>query len=611
MCGIVGYVGHSQACAILLDGLKRLEYRGYDSAGIAVSNNRNVVVSRTKGKIQVLEDEMKHFLPEGRLGVGHTRWATHGKPSETNAHPHRAGRVVVVHNGIIENYVLLKNALIASGRTFRSETDSEVIAQLLDHHLEQGMRPLEAIKKLCGQLKGSFATAILIADDKKTLYGIRKESPLIVGIGEKECFLASDAPAILNHTRQIIFMDDGEIATLRAGEYSFADFNGNPVKKIPRTVDLNPVMAEKGGYKHFMLKEIFEQPRSVYDTFRGRICQETREVVLDGLKISDEEIKRLSRIIIIACGTSYYAGLVGRRIIEGLTRIPVEVDLASEFRYRDPIIGANTLLISISQSGETADTLAATKEGASRGAQVVSICNVLESSLARISAQGVIYTHAGPEIGVASTKAFTSQITVLYLLGIYLAWKRRTIGLDHRKNLIGDLICLPQMMDKALGTSGQLSSLARIYEKYSNFLYLGRGINTAIAYEGALKLKEISYIHAEAYPGGEMKHGPIALISEQMPVVAILTRDNVYEKMLANMEEVRSREGILLAVCAGEVDDVCREMAREVVEVPMSNRYLSTILLTLPLQLLAYHIADFKGTDVDQPRNLAKSVTVE
>jgi len=611
MCGIVGYIGPSSAYSVLIEGLKRLEYRGYDSAGIAVRENGDVVISRAKGKIRVLEDMLKQSPPKGNIGVGHTRWATHGRPSETNAHPHRAGRAVVVHNGIIENYMALKKALIASGRTFASETDTEVIAQLLDMHLEEGLEPIEAIRRTCNELEGSFATAILVDNDPDTLYGVRKESPLIVGIGDGESFLASDVPAILNYTRRIIFMEDREIAILKSDGYSFVNFDGEVVERLPKTVTLNPVMAEKGGYKHFMLKEIFEQPRSVTDTFRGRISEEKGEVYLDDLKLTDENIKHLNRIIIIACGTSYHAGLVGRRIIEGLTRIPVDVDLASEFRYRDPILCPNTLLISISQSGETADTIAATKEGAARGAKVVAICNVIESSLARLSANGVIYTHAGPEIGVASTKAFTTQITVLYLLGLYLGWKRGKLDVDERRQLIGDLVRLPGMMDKALETSDQLASLAKTYEKYSSFLYLGRGINTAIAYEGALKLKEISYIHAEAYAGGEMKHGPIALISEEMPVVVLLSRDHVYEKMLSNMEEVRSRGGMLLVFAAGDVDRPCREKAREVVQVPMNNHYLTSVLLTLPMQLLAYHIADFKGTDVDQPRNLAKSVTVE
>jgi glucosamine--fructose-6-phosphate aminotransferase (isomerizing) len=409
----------------------------------------------------------------------------------------------------------------------------------------------------------------------------------------------------------MIFMDDGEIAVLKATEASFMDFNGAELDKAVTFVDLNPVMAEKSGYKHFMLKEIFEQPRAVTDTFRGRVSEEHGEVFLDELKLTDEDASRIERILIIACGTSFHAGLVGRRIIEGLTRIPVEVDLASEFRYRDPIVGENTLLVSISQSGETADTIAATREGAARGAMVVSICNVIESSLARLSSHGVIYTHAGPEIGVASTKAFTTQITTLYLLALYLAGKRHVLDPLRTRELIGDLMRLPHLMEEALGTSERLAALARVYEKYTSFLYLGRGINTPIAYEGALKLKEISYIHAEAYPGGEMKHGPIALISEQMPVVAILSRDTVYEKMISNMEEVRSRGGILLVFLAGGDDPTVREMAEEVIEVPMSNEYLTSILLTIPLQLLAYHIADFKGTDVDQPRNLAKSVTVE
>jgi glucosamine--fructose-6-phosphate aminotransferase (isomerizing) len=611
MCGIVGYVGASPAYSILIDGLKRLEYRGYDSAGVAVINEGRFAIARAKGKIKVLEDLLEKTPLPGTIGIGHTRWATHGRPSEINAHPHRAGRAVVVHNGIIENYLALKRSLIESGRTFSSETDTEVIAQLIDHHLQEGMEPLAAIARTCRELHGSFAAGILIEDEPETFFAIRKESPLIVGVSDGESLIASDIPAILGHTRRMIFMEDGEIAVLKAGSVFFTDFDETPVAKTPVTVDINPVMAEKGGYKHFMLKEIFEQPRAVADTFRGRISEESGEVFLDGLSLTDEEVNRIKRIVIIACGTSYHAGLVGRRTIEDLTRIPVEVDLASEFRYRDPIVGDDTILIGISQSGETADTIAAVREGAARGAKVISICNVIESSLARMSPDGVVYTHAGPEIGVASTKAFTTQIAVLYLLALYLGWKRGSLTVERRRQLLKDLVHLPGLMEESLDTSAKLSVLGRHYERYPSFLYLARGINTAIAYEGALKLKEISYIHAEAYPGGEMKHGPIALISEEMPVVVVLARDVVYDKMLGNMEEVRSRGGLLLVLAAGEVDSTVQEKANELIQVPMSNPYLTTILLTLPLQLLAYHIADFKGTDVDQPRNLAKSVTVE
>jgi len=610
MCGIVGYIGSSPAYAILIDGLKRLEYRGYDSTGIAVMDAGRIEIARAKGKIRDLEAMVKGAPPAGTIGVGHTRWATHGRPSETNAHPHRAGRTVVVHNGIIENYSSIKKNLIEAGRSFTSDTDTEVIAQLIDKHMDEGMAPIDAIRAACKEIKGSFATGVLFENDPETLYAMRNECPLVVGLGHNENFVASDIPAILNHTRQMVFMNDGEIAILRTDRVTFMDFDGNPVKKAPRLMDLNPVMAEKGGYKHFMLKEIHVQPRAVTDTFRGRISPETGEVFLDGLLLSDEEVRRIKRVLIIACGTSFHAGLVGRRIIEELARIPTDVDLASEFRYRNPIVGEDTLLVSISQSGETADTIAATHEGARRGAMVISICNVIESSLARCSDRGVIYTHAGPEIGVASTKAFTTQITTLYLLGLYLAERRGTLDLEARKQLIADLMRLPGMMEKALETSKRLERMARTYEKYTSFLYLARGINTPIAYEGALKLKEISYIHAEAYPGGEMKHGPIALISEEMPVVVLLSGDRVYEKMLSNMEEVRSRDGMLLVFSAVE-DPMVEDMADEVVYVPMNNEYLTTIVLTLPLQLLAYHIADFKGTDVDQPRNLAKSVTVE
>jgi glucosamine--fructose-6-phosphate aminotransferase (isomerizing) len=611
MCGIVGYVGALPAHAILLDGLKKLEYRGYDSAGIAVADGHEIRIARAKGKIRALEDIVRQDIPTGSLGIGHTRWATHGRPSEVNAHPHRAGKVVVVHNGIIENYVTLKKELIGLGREFLSETDSEVIAQLIDQYLLEGKTPLDAIQSACAVLRGSFAAAIMISDEPSTLFGIRKESPLVVGIGDGEGFLASDIPAVLSYTRRMVFLEDGDVAVLSPDGASFFDFEGRAVERLPKEVDLNPVTAEKGGYKHFMLKEIFEQPRAVTDTFRARVSEETGEVYPDDLRLTDEEILSLRKIVIVACGTSYHAGLVGRRMIEGMARIPVEVDLGSEFRYRDPIIEPGTLLVGISQSGETADTLAAVKEGAARGAMIASICNVIESSLSRISDRGVIYTHAGPEIGVASTKAFTTQLVTLYLLAVYLGWKRGALDAETRKSLLTDLVRLPRMMERALETSDSLAHVARSYDRHTSFLFLGRGINTPIAYEGALKLKEISYIHAEAYPGGEMKHGPIALISEEMPVVALLAPDNVQEKMLSNMEEVRSRGGILLLFCAGEPEPDTARTAHFALHVPVSNQYLTTILLTLPLQLLAYHIADFKGTDVDQPRNLAKSVTVE
>ncbi|MBI5248408.1 MAG: glutamine--fructose-6-phosphate transaminase (isomerizing) [Desulfomonile tiedjei] len=611
MCGIVGYVGNSLAWNILLGGLKKLEYRGYDSAGMAVIHEGRLNITRVNGKICALGECLETDPLPGVIGIGHTRWATHGKPCTVNAHPHRAGRVAVVHNGIIENYMDLKNSLTSSGSCFQSETDTEVIAQLLNHHLDLGAEPLDAIQQSCKTLRGSFAAGILIEDDPENLYAIRKESPLIIGIGEGETFLASDAPAILAHTSRMIFMDDGQIAVLNRRGVLLRDFNGTAVKKTVRKMTISPSMAEKGGWKHFMIKEIFEQPRAVADTFRGRICEETGAISLDGLKLTDREAKEVERIVIVACGTSYHAGLVARRMIEDLTRIPVEVDIASEFRYRDPIIGPNTLLISISQSGETADTLAATREAAMRGAKVISVCNVIESSLARSSSHGVIYTQAGPEIGVASTKAFTTQIATLYLFAIYMAWKRDSINSEKRLQLVKDLVHLPGLMTEALAASNKIAELAEYLERFPNFLYLGRGIDTAIAYEGALKLKEISYIHAEAYAGGEMKHGPIALISEEMPVVVILSPNHVYEKMLGNIQEVRSRGGIVVAVCAGEEDPKVAGLAQAIIRVPASNQYLTSIQLTLPLQLLAYYVADLKGTDVDQPRNLAKSVTVE
>lgn len=612
MCGIVGYVGTNQACGILMDGLKKLEYRGYDSAGIAVLNNGHAEVRKIEGKICSLEAFLSSTVaPYGTIGIGHTRWATHGKPSTENAHPHKAGRTIVVHNGIIENYSVIKAKLTSLGNTFMSQTDTEVIAQLVNHHLLLGDSTVSAIQKACKELSGSFAAAILIEGDPETLYAVRKESPLIVGLGENQTFIASDIPAILPYTCQMIFLDDGEIAVLRKDKMNFIDFDGNAVKKVTKHVALDPVTAAKGGYKHFMLKEIFEQPQAVANTFRAKISEERGEVSLEGITLSEPEIRSLEKIIVLACGTSYHAGLVGRRILEDLTRIPVEVDIASEFRYRDPIVGPNTLLISISQSGETADTLAASREAIRRGAKMIAISNVMESSLPRLAQRGTIYTQAGPEIGVASTKAFTTQITVLYLLAIYLAWKKNSTSLQQRKLLLEDLVRLPRLMEQSLKTSEMVARAAEYFHHYSNLLYLGRGINTPIAYEGALKLKEISYIHAEAYSGGEMKHGPIALISPDMPVVAVISPDVVYEKMLGNMEEVYSRGGTLLVFASGEIDPRVTQLAHEVIAVPTINTYLDTILLTIPIQLFAYQVADLRGNDVDQPRNLAKSVTVE
>ena len=612
MCGIVGYVGPDPACGLLVDGLKRLEYRGYDSAGIAVLHNGTAEICKTQGKIGSLENLLSSTaMPVGHAGIGHTRWATHGKPSTENAHPHKAGRAIVVHNGIIENYSEVKSKLIAEGSVFSSDTDTEVIAHLIDRNLRQGATPLQAVQNACKVLVGSFAAGILIEGDTDTLYAVRKESPLIVGLGEQQAFIASDVPALLQHTRRMVFMDDGEIAILRAGEVAFMDFDGKPLEKVVQEIALDPVLAVKGGYKHFMLKEIFEQPDGVANTCRGRIVPETGEVKFDGLRLTDAQLRNLEKIVIVACGTSYHAGLVARRIIEDLTRIPVEVDIASEFRYRNPIIGPHTLLVSISQSGETADTLAASREALRRGAKMIAICNVIESSLARLAQHGVIYTQAGPEIGVASTKAFTTQLTILYALAVHLASKRNSVSRETRRRLISDLLSLPAMMEQTLALSDQISQVAAQFKDYGSFLFLGRGVNTPIAYEGALKLKEISYIHAEAYAGGEMKHGPIALISPEMPVVVLLSHDSVYEKMLGNMEEVRSRGGTIIVVVAGEPEERIRKLAHSLIAVPETNEYLGTILLTIPLQLFAYHVADLRGNDVDRPRNLAKSVTVE
>jgi glucosamine--fructose-6-phosphate aminotransferase (isomerizing) len=609
MCGIVGYIGPKKVTGLLLDGLKRLEYRGYDSAGIAVISGGSVVIRRSKGKLAVLEEIVGKESLDGNVGIGHTRWATHGKPSDENAHPHKAGSIVVVHNGIIENYLELKELLVSEGHEFTSETDTEVVSHLIWRFVKKGKSFKEAVIEALSMIKGSYALGILKEDEPGTLMAARQESPLILGIGEGEFFIASDIPAVINHTRDIIVLDDGEIVEYRDGKYAVMDLNGNPKQKSVRRVDWSPVMAEKGGYKHFMLKEIFEQPQGIIDTMRGRISEERGEVYLEEINLDAEEIKKIKKIVIVACGTSWHAGLVGKFMIEEMTRIPVEVELGSEFRYRDPIIGPDTLLVAITQSGETTDTLAAVKEGKEKGVRVVSICNVVESSAARAS-DGVIYTHAGPEIGVASTKAFTTQLVSLYLLSLYISRIKGVLGPDEVKGKLAELVQVPGYVERCLSANDAIRALARKYMNASDFLYLGRGINYPIALEGALKLKEISYIHAEGYPAGEMKHGPIALIDDRMPIVIAVTKNKTYEKVLGNIEEVKARDGIVIAV-ATEGDDEIKKKADDVIYIPDCDPVMTPIVLVIPMQLLAYHVADLKGTDVDQPRNLAKSVTVE
>lgn len=609
MCGIVGYVGSRKTAEVLMDGLKRLEYRGYDSAGIAVFHQGRVETRRNEGKLNKLEEQIKGENFDGRIGIGHTRWATHGRPSDENAHPHKAGRIAVVHNGIIENYLPLKELIKKKGRTFASETDTEVIAHLIDQFIEEGSSFKKAVDMTLGQIKGSYALGILFEGDENSLIAARKESPLVIGLSEGEYFIASDIPPLLPYTRDFIFLEDGEVAHLSSEGVQIYNERGEVVSKKPKRIDWNPLMAEKGGYKHFMLKEIFEQPRAVIDTIRGRLSEERGDAILEGVNLDRSTLKKIGRICLIACGTSYHAALVGKFLIEGFCRIPVEADIGSEFRYRNPILGKDTLLVAISQSGETADTLAALREGKRQGAMTLAICNVVESSLARDSDR-VIYTHAGPEIGVASTKTFVTQMVILFLLALRMGRERGVLSQGDGRRLVEELIRIPHLMEEILKSSKQVLEVAKKYLSARDFLYLGRGINYPIALEGALKLKEISYIHAEGYPAGEMKHGPIALIDREMPVVVLATQNDVYEKVISNIEQVKAREGRVIALAFRSDRDI-EKKADDAISIPDTHPSLAPILLTLPLQLLAYHMADLKGTDVDQPRNLAKSVTVE
>ncbi|MGQ9776766.1 MAG: glutamine--fructose-6-phosphate transaminase (isomerizing) [Thermodesulfobacteriota bacterium] len=609
MCGIVGYVGPRKIIEVLLDGLKRLEYRGYDSAGIAVFHKGRIEIRRNEGKLTKLEERIRGERFDGRVGIGHTRWATHGRPSDENAHPHKAGRVAVVHNGIIENYLPLKEFLRKKGRKFTSETDTEVISHLIDELIQEGASFFEAVMIGLNKIQGSYALGILFEGERNSLIGAKRESPLVVGIGEGEYFIASDIPAILPYTRNFVFLDDGESVFLSEEGAKFFDSRGEAISKEPKRVDWTPVMAEKGGYKHFMLKEIFEQPRAVIDTFRGRISEERGDGLFEELYLDASILEKTKRICLVACGTSYHAALVGKFLIEGFSRIPVEVDISSEFRYRNPILGGDTLLIAISQSGETADTLAALREGKRKGSSTLAICNVVESTLARDSDR-VIYTRAGPEIGVASTKTFVTQLVILFLLSLRLGRSLGYLSLEEGRSLVRELVKIPHQMEEILRLSQRIAEIGKKYLEAKDFLYLGRGINYPLALEGALKLKEISYIHAEGYPAGEMKHGPIALIDREMPVVVIATQNEVYEKVLSNIEEVKARGGKVIAL-ASQSDGTILKKADDTIFIPDTHPTLTPILLALPLQLLAYYMADFKGTDVDQPRNLAKSVTVE
>jgi glucosamine--fructose-6-phosphate aminotransferase (isomerizing) len=609
MCGIVGYIGPRETARILIEGLKRLEYRGYDSAGIAVFHQGKVEIRRKEGKLTKLEELIGGETFDGKVGIGHTRWATHGKPSDENAHPHKAGKVAVVHNGIIENYLPLRQYLKEKGHVFSSETDTETIAHLIDEFIQEGHSFLDAVKIALDQIKGAYALGILYEGADKCLIGARNEAPLVIGLGKDEYFIASDIPPILPYTRNFIFMEDGEVAFVSTKGVKVYNAKGEEVSKEPKYVDWNPLMAEKGGYKHFMLKEIFEQPRAVIDTIRGRLSEEKGDAVLEDVHFDLKLLNKMRRISLIACGTSYHAALVGKFLIEEFCRIPVEADIGSEFRYRNPIVGENELLVAISQSGETADTLAALREVKRRGATTLAICNVVESSLAR-EAGHVIYTHAGPEIGVASTKTFVTQLVILFLLALRMGRELGILSEEKGKSLIEELVRVPHLMEEMLKTSNQIAKIAKKYLHARDFLYLGRGINYPIALEGALKLKEISYVHAEGYPAGEMKHGPIALVDREMPVVVLATKNDVYEKVLSNIEEVKAREGRVIALASPSDREIVKKVD-DVIFIPETIPSLAPILLTIPLQLLAYYMADFKGTDVDQPRNLAKSVTVE
>jgi glucosamine--fructose-6-phosphate aminotransferase (isomerizing) len=608
VCGIIGYIGNRNAVSIVLEGLKRLEYRGYDSAGIAFFSDSGIQIRRCKGKIKELVSLINIENPTSHNTIGHTRWATHGRPSEENAHPHRSNGIVLVHNGIIENYLPLKKKLMEKGHKFTSETDTEVLCHLIADHAKKHQFE-EAIREALKEVKGTYSIAVIKKDEPGKIIGVRKDSPLVVGVGDKESFIASDVPAFLNYTRNVIFPDNEEIVILTNNGVKITGPDGIQIRKRVKTVSWSPSMAEKGGYRHFMLKEIFEQPRSVADTLRGRFNAESGDVNLQELGMKKKDLKSIERIFIVACGTSYHSALVGKYMIEGLVRIPVEVDIASEFRYRDPIIKPGDLMITITQSGETADTLAAQREAKRLGAKTLCICNVVGSTSSR-EADAVFYTHSGPEIGVASTKAFTTQIVGLYLFTVCLAHTKGLISKDVSKEFLRELLLLPGKVEETLESETIIKAIAKDFFKARGFLYLGRGINFPIALEGALKLKEISYIHAEGYPAGEMKHGPIALIDEELPVVVLAPKDKLQEKIISNIQEVKSRGGKIISITNDFEDEVC-SISDKCIVVPRTNLYLTTVLMAIPVQLLAYHIGVLRGCDVDQPRNLAKSVTVE
>jgi glutamine---fructose-6-phosphate transaminase (isomerizing) len=614
MCGIIGYIGSKPVVPVLIEGLRKMEYRGYDSAGVALVSPEGIALRRSAGKLANLETAIKSEPVDGLYGVGHTRWATHGRPTEENAHPHRdcTGRIVVVHNGIIENYLDLKRELQQQGHEFTTETDTEIVAHLVEREMrDDGLE--NAVRRALVYMRGMFAIVLVSADDPEKIVAVRNGPPIVVGLGDDEFFVASDIPAILSHTRDVVFLADEEMAIITRSGVQFTDYAGGAVSKTTQRVLWDPIAAEKGGHKHFMLKEIYEQPTAAQDTILGRVSLERGQIFLEDLHISDDVFRSLEKVTIVACGTSWHSGLVGKYLIEALAQVPVEVDYGSEYRYRNPIVSKNTLAIVITQSGETADTLAALREAKRKGAASVAICNVV-GSMATREADGTVYTHAGPEIGVASTKAFTSQLVALQLLALYMAQVRKTLDATAIRHHIEELLQIPNIIERAVKASAPMEKVAERFYNRTDFLFLGRGINYPIALEGALKLKEISYIHAEGYPAGEMKHGPIALIDERMPVVAIAPNDHVFEKMIGNVQEAKARGGSVIAITT-EGDQrmvpLLDPQKDVMIAMPKTTDMLTPIVMTIPLQLLAYHIAVRRGCDVDQPRNLAKSVTVE
>ena len=607
MCGIVGYIGSKDASSVIMDGLSKLEYRGYDSAGVALIEKGHTLIERSVGKLFNLRNLLAGKTFTATVGIGHTRWATHGKPSFENAHPHNSEGFTVVHNGIIENYLELRAMLKEKGYQFKSETDTEVVAHLIKSNYEGSVK--EAVFKTIRQMIGSYALAILCEAEPDKIVIARKDSPLVIGVGDGEMFAASDIPAVLSYTRRFIFMDDGDFAVLEKDGYQIFDVKGNPVERQVRVIDWNPVMAEKAGYSHFMQKEIYEQPRAIIDTIRGRYSLDKGCVSFGEFDAVDKIADQISRIVIVACGTSWHAGLIAKFYIEKFAKLPVEVDIASEFRYRNLVIDDKTLFIAITQSGETADTLFAMRTAKKMGATAMSICNVVGSSISRES-DSVIYTHAGPEIGVASTKAFTTQVISLLLFALYMGGKRGFLSADDTGAYLSEIVKLPEVIEKVLTQDDHILSLAKMFKDSSNFLYLGRGVNYPVALEGALKLKEISYIHAEGYPAGEMKHGPIALIDKTLPVFILCPKSSVYEKVVSNVEEVKTRDGIVIAVVT-EGDEGLKGIADHIIEIPATIEELTVFPAVVVTQIFSYHCAHLLGLDVDQPRNLAKSVTVE